>query len=588
MSRSNYRSREPATSSARKRRSRPSRGRGSQDFRFHGDDRNNQRFSDSKGNTSGLFTAFLIVLIWLPIPLGSNRPWAWALMEVWVYLMAAGWLIKYARGRVALTKPFFKARPARWLLFAWLGYGLVQMVPFPTGLMAAISRHTAALYQQAHLAPQLDNQALVLNAVVRPLPFFPDSSAAGERQGHVATDDISPSSTHAGGAPQDVLNSGMAVAGSVRFTLDLSASLTAWLKSLANVLLFLLTLLLVDSRQRLKALAFVLVLSGLGQAVYGSLALAAAGGGVAHGTFVNRNHYAAYLVLCLSVGIGLLVASMGRPAGTVSWRQRLRHIGTLILSGKAPLRIFLANMVIALVLTHSRMGNASFLASLLVTGTVALFLMKEMPRPETLLIASLIVIDIVMIGSWVGIERVKERIAGTTLAQESRDEFGLYSLRMWRDYPLFGAGAGSYASVFPRYREGEAGRGLLEHAHNDYLEFLAEYGILGAVLPAGVVLLALWNAIITLHTRRSQFARGIGFGALMAITAMLIHATVEFNLQIPAYAATFLVILTIPWHARYLPAGDDTYILSDSITSSYRKKSSLFPDGERARVRETT
>jgi hypothetical protein len=69
---------------------------------------------------------------------------------------------------------------------------------------------------------------------------------------------------------------------------------------------------------------------------------------------------------------------------------------------------------------------------------------------------------------------------------------------------------------------------------------------------------------------------------------MLIHATVEFNLQIPAYAATFLVILTIPWHARYLPAGDDTYILSDSITSSYRKKSSLFPDGERARVRETT
>ncbi len=106
----------------------------------------------------------------------------------------------------------------------------------------------------------------------------------------------------------------MANAYSARLTLDLSASLTAWLKSLAYVLLFMLTLLLVDSMQRLKTLAYVLVLSGLGQAVYGSLALAVAGSGNASGTFVNRNHFAAYLVLCLATGIGLLIASMGRSA----------------------------------------------------------------------------------------------------------------------------------------------------------------------------------------------------------------------------------------------------------------------------------
>ena len=86
-------------------------------------------------------------------------------------------------------------------------------------------------------------------------------------------------------------------------------------------------LLLVDSTQRLKTLAYVLVLSGLGQAVYGSLALAVAGGGNASGTFVNRNHFAAYLVLCLAVGIGLLIASMGRTTRAGSWRDRLRRIG---------------------------------------------------------------------------------------------------------------------------------------------------------------------------------------------------------------------------------------------------------------------
>jgi len=172
------------------------------------------------------------------------------------------------------------------------------------------------------------------------------------------------------------------------------------------------------------------------------------------------------------------------------------------------------------------------------------------------LVASLIVIDIIIIGSWVGIEQVKERIAETTLAQESRDEVDIYSFKMWQDYPLFGAGAGSWYSVFPRYRGGDTGQGFYEHAHNDYLEFLAEYGILGMVLPASVVTLALRNVIVAQRRRRSQLAKGIGFAALMAITAMLIHATVEFNLQIPAYAATFMVILATAWLARYLESGN--------------------------------
>ena len=524
-----------------------------------------------KGNSPGLFVAFLILLVWLPIPLGSYRPWSWALMEVWIYLMAVVWLIKYARGRATLTEPFRRARPALLLLFLWLGYGIVQMIPLPMSVVATISPNTATLYQQARLAPQFANQHLAPNPVSRPLPSFADRPVTGEinaggravqpagrgQEHAVAEPDLSAAADPGATQPDtSEMTKGVRFptttsAHTARLTLDLSASLTAWLKSLAYVLLFILTLLLVDSRQRLKTLAFVLVLSGLGQAVNGSLELAVAGGGVASGTFINRDHYAAYLVLCLSVGIGLLIASMARSASTGSWRQRLRHIGTLILSGKAPLRIFLAIMVIALVLTRSRMGNTAFFASLLITGTLALILFKEMPRSVMLLIASLIVIDIIIIGSWVGLEQVKERLEQTTLEHENRDEIDSYSFRMWQDYPLFGAGAGSYYSVFPRYRKEDMGEGLLGHAHNDYLEFLTEYGILGLVFPASVVIRALRNAILAQRRRRSQFARGIGFAALMAITAMLIHATVEFNLQIPAYAATFMVILATAWLSRY-------------------------------------
>ena len=45
---------------------------------------------------------------------------------------------------------------------------------------------------------------------------------------------------------------------------------------------------------------------------------------------------------------------------------------------------------------------------------------------------------------------------------------------------------------------------------------------------------------------------GLGCGVLMAIVALLIHSAVDFNLQIPANAATFVVILAMGWHVRWL------------------------------------
>ena len=539
---------------ARRRKSSPASNRGLPDKRASEQHKHNQYLSNKKNNTSTLFIAFLILLVWLPIPLGSNRPWAWALMEVWVYIIAAAWLFKYARGRVVLTEPFRHARFALILFTLWLGYGLLQMIPLPGGVVAVLSPNTAALYQQTHMGPLLANQNLTPNPIARALPVFTDDMSGTQFRTVSSRNDLTT------GAPVDDLPvfelPATTSTPSARLTLDLSASLTSWMKSLTYVLIFGLTLLLIDSTKRLKILAYTIVLSGLAQAVYGSLSLAIDGGGVANGSFINRNHFAAYLVLGLSIGIGLLVASMGEGTRVITWRQRLRHIGALILSSKAPLRIFLAIMVIALVLTHSRMGNTSFFASMLIAGTLALVLFRNMPRSVIVLIASLIVIDIFIIGSWVGLEQVRDRLVETTLQQETRDEVGRHSLRLWQDYPLFGSGAGSYQGVFPRYRQGDDGKGIYEHAHNDYLEFLSEYGIIGSVFPAGVVIVALLNSVIAQRKRRNQLARGIGFAATMAITAMLIHATVEFNLQIPAYAATFMVILATAWLARYLESGN--------------------------------
>ena len=472
-------------------------------------------------------------------------------MEVWVYLMAITWLIKYARARVALSEPFRCARIAHLFFLSWLGFGLLQMIPLPVAIVEVISPNTVLMYQQARQVAQQNQQDLPPNPAFRPLPSFPDKYKAANKKSNNVGQLISEAEKGSHALIETGLKDKKYTAG-IRLTLDLFASINTWLKSLAYVLLFALTLLLVNSRQRLRMLLYSLVFSGLLQAIYGSLSLALEGGGVTKGTFINRNHYAAYLVLCLSVGIGLLIAAMGRSrALTSSWRGKVQYAGQLLLSIRAPLRIFLAIMVIALVMTHSRMGNTSFFVAMLIAGGLFLGLSKELPRSVFLLIISLIVVDVLIIGSWVGLDKVRDRIFETSLATDRRDEVSIHSLQMWQDYPLFGVGAGSWYSVFPGYRKGDASPGFYEHTHNDYLEFLTEYGLVGIFLLASIVLLALVNAMLALKKRQSQLAKGAAFSALMAIFAMLIHATVEFNLQMPAYAATFMVLLAIPWISRY-------------------------------------
>ena len=75
----------------------------------------------------------------------------------------------------------------------------------------------------------------------------------------------------------------------------------------------------------MKTLLQVLVFSGTFQAAYGAFMVLSGlelgffvekyvGQGVATGTFVNRNHFAGYLVMCLSAGIGLLLSQLSRDA----------------------------------------------------------------------------------------------------------------------------------------------------------------------------------------------------------------------------------------------------------------------------------
>jgi len=448
------------------------------------------------------FWLFAALIVWAPIPLGSNRPWAWSLLEAGIFLVGVLWLLAYAGRAVELTPMLRRTWPALGLFGLWLAWVALQGIPLPAGWVAALSPRAAELH------------------------------ALG------------------GDAPYATLS------------IDPHATRVFWLKSLAWALAFTLALLVVSSRRRLVWLCYVIVASGLVQAVYGALMhlsgtnLVVLDTPIAHATqasgfYVNRNHLAGLLEMALAVGIGLMIAQL-EDHGQRTWKQFVRDLAKVVLSRKGPLRILLVVMVVGLVMTRSRMGNTAFFASLLVAGAIGLALSRHATRSTVVFIASLIIIDIFIVGAWFGVDKTIQRIEQTTAGEvRERVDPAIYAVRILDDYPWFGTGGGTFYNAYPRYR----GADILpyyDHVHNDYMQLATETGVPGLVLAGGVVLLSFFAAVLALSRRRDPLARGVAFGVVMGITALAIHSTVDFNLQIPANAFIFSVLLALGWLALFL------------------------------------
>lgn len=200
-------------------------------------------------------------------------------------------------------------------------------------------------------------------------------------------------------------------------------------------------------------------------------------------------------------------------------------------------------MVVALVLSHSRMGNTAFFASLGICGGLGLWLYRKHTQAKSLaiLFSSLILIDVLILSSWFGLEKLAQRLETTEAQREERTYIFQNSLNVIQDFWLTGSGAGSFYSIFPSYRDNKSFY-FYDFAHNDYIQIFIEYGLIGSLFFALIVLLCFIRSIQAQKIRHTPILKGIGFAAMMAIMSILIHASTEFNLHIPANALLFTLI----------------------------------------------
>jgi O-antigen ligase len=444
-----------------------------------------------------LFYAFCVLLVWLPLPLASEPPWAMSVMVIWTSLIFICWCWLFFRNKSVVTSSCHAARFVLLVFSLWLIYIALQLIPLSAEILTTFS------------------------------PF---------------------SMAHWSSIDFDTVDASISV--------DPKITRLWLILSVTYFLIFFLTLVLVSNRRRLKTLAYTLVCSGLFQAVYGALMTLSNWEygffiqktkyiGVATGTFFNRNHLAGYLEMTIAIGIGLLIASLDADTAA-TMKKKILIFFRLLLSAKARLRLSLVMMVIALVLTHSRMGNTAFFVSLFITGAIGLVFSKNATRSVVILLVSLVIIDILIVGQWFGFEKVKQRLEQTSEMSENRDEVYKYGLVQWQDYRLTGSGLGSFYAVFPQYR-GVDVYGFNKETHNDYLQFATETGVIGMILLGLITLISFFAAILAHYRRRDPLMRGISFASIMGIIAILIHSWVDFNLQMPANAVTFVVLLGLAW-----------------------------------------
>jgi O-antigen ligase len=384
-------------------------------------------------------------------------------------------------------------------LFALL---LFQTVPWPTGLVRLLSPRTAALRQA----------------------FVPASAGSGW----------------------------------TTFSLLPGRTLAAGLELSAYVLIAYLVLRTVRHRSQIRRFMAVLVASGVFQALYGLFETTQKvprllfyqklyGLEAATGTFVNRNHFAGYLELVLPIALGLLLSRLelfDAPGRT--WRERL---GRLTGRGAAGNVLFLAAfavMALALLRSNSRTGAAVLVFTFVLVSVLAAvhFGRTRFQRARVRSFLKVAAAAVIVLALYAGVESMIDRFAADGLLRDGRPRYWGMTLRMIGDFPVFGVGLGGFGEVFRAYDT----LGLeydLVHAHNDYLEFLADLGIVGFGLLAVGLGILLTSAFRTWAGRRSPELKGLALGGLASIAAILVHGLTDFNFHIPANVLAFTVVLSL-------------------------------------------
>ncbi len=246
-------------------------------------------------------------------------------------------------------------------------------------------------------------------------------------------------------------------------------------------------------------------------------------GGIPFGPYVNRNHFAGFVELVLPLALVPLVLGKVR-------RERWVVVG-----------LFAVLPVVALFLSASRGGIVSLGVELAV---LALLMIQRRTVGKQLLAGAAVLLSVLLMVSWLGVGRILERFSSLQSLETTAGKRASMRRDTWRiflDHPVAGTGLGTLQIVYPPYETLYDGK-IVNHTHNDYLEALAETGLLGGLCCVWFLGVLLSQSLVRLRQRSHSFAGALQFSGLVASSGFFVHSLVDFNLHIPANALFFFLM----------------------------------------------
>lgn len=454
------------------------------------------RTSRQSGLNDLLARAILVIAALAPIPLGSNRPFFWAINALIVGLVGFAYIAALRGAREPFRIELGRLWPSAVLYGAVALYLVFQALPLGQLAIGGIAM-TGLL-----AVPTGAGTALAANAV-----------------------SLSPNSTW--------------------------FMLMRW--ATCGVL-FLLVLQVGTRAYRRDMMLNVIVAIVAGYAIFGLASLLQFGDtllsmpkwayeGSATGTFVNRNSFATFLSFGAVVTVTMLAGTFVRQdEGQGGDDQRLR-IDPIVLV----YLLALAAIVAALLATQSRMGAFAGVVGCL---GVVLLAQRRLRRHRGWYLLWLPAV-LVVLGAAIYLygQGLVERLGSQAEAADVRLDLYVQVLEMIRARPLLGYGGGAFEQAFQLFHHLPVSPDLVwDRAHNTYLALWAELGLVAGSVPillvgAAAIRLA-WNS----SSAGSDWTGRVAATGVVLVAAT--HSLADFSLEIQANTILFVILLGVGISAR--------------------------------------
>ena len=438
---------------------------------------------------------FFFLFIFPPLAFGTTEPWSYAIMEISCGLACCFFFIHIFKNKDPLY-----AVPGIIPLLLFLFYLLFQLIPLPPAIVGFLSPEAFDIYQTTRLITGTDS-------------WMP-------------------------------------------LTVNIKATLSEFFRYSTYIMFYVLTVQLLSRKEYLQATALTITLFG-GLLAFSSILQFyltddmalwfrhSPTNSIVVGPYANHNHYAGLMEMMFPLVLGLFLFYRPRIGNT----SLIKGIAEILSQEKANIHILIGTsallIIVSIFVSLSRGAMISTCLSLLL---FTFFLMKrKISKGNTALIIGVILITALSIG-WFGWDQIFERFAALKNTQgviyESRLDFWKDSLDIIKHFTLTGAGFGAFSHIYPLHRS-IISELFLTHAHNDYLELLAEGGVIGFMIVFCFLAALFYKTYKTFSTRRDAISIYLYLGSITALVAMLLHSFTDFNLLIGANGLWFFFVAGI-------------------------------------------